>query len=779
MGHAIRVVRGTMSTFLVDRRSFLAIAGAGLGTVLHRARLPEGADLRVAVLAPPPGGRTAADIEALNGITLGVEEVERTSSLFGASVTIAISIVDVQDAEDAAHAAFDAGAAAIIPLGNRGVRSAALRVASARQRVLMDVIGDSRPSALAGAATGDADTRHTGATGDRAHLDTGGAEEAGDPCDPWTFHVAPHATELAAAALHAAHAAQSSAGDMVRARAIPWAIVAPDAAVADSIRALDARIASSAGVTPLLGGAELRLPGAVENVGGVHLAVAVVGDDAATLSKLLPAAAPGEVIDLLSTLDHAPHAQSLAAVSWLPGLVRFGAAQLNDRHRARFGGDGMRSAGWLGWFAVKALGESALRARSAEPRLLRQRLLAARFDGHKGTPLSFSPAQRLMHPLYVRGIAGPHPHQAPLGLPAATEGLRTRKASTRGCVARRAAAGALLAACTLLGSPHSSAAQGAAARTPATIVPSAPASELLWISNEESRDVSIVRARDLREVGRIPVGERPRGIQASADGRRLYVALSDDHPNVESGRDAVAVIDTRTRRIVGRHSVGTDPEQFGLSPDGRRLYAANEDAGTASVTDMRTGRVVAALVVGIEPEGVAVSPDGRWVYITAETSNSVSVLDTRSNSIVANMLVDVRPRGVAFAPDGRRAYVTAEIGGTLSAIDVARHEVIGTVNLEDGNSKPVGVVVSRDGRTIYVTNGAAHAVSVIDAASLRVTGRIAVGRRPWGLALSPDGGRIYVANGLSNDVSIIDTRTRRVLGRVAAGTRPWGVAVTP
>lgn len=99
-------------------------------------------------------------------------------------------------------------------------------------------------------------------------------------------------------------------------------------------------------------------------------------------------------------------------------------------------------------------------------------------------------------------------------------------------------------------------------------------------------------------------------------------------------------------------SVGTDPEQFGVTPDGARLYASNEDAGTASATDLRAGRVLATLVVGIEPEGVAISLDGRWVYVTAETSNTVSVIDTRTNRVAASFLVDVRPRAVAFRATG-------------------------------------------------------------------------------------------------------------------------------
>ena len=41
------------------------------------------------------------------------------------------------------------------------------------------------------------------------------------------------------------------------------------------------------------------------------------------------------------------------------------------------------------------------------------------------------------------------------------------------------------------------------------------ASPLLFVSNEASRDVTVVRLPDLVVVGTVPVGERPRGIQTS------------------------------------------------------------------------------------------------------------------------------------------------------------------------------------------------------------------------------------------------------------------------
>lgn len=99
-------------------------------------------------------------------------------------------------------------------------------------------------------------------------------------------------------------------------------------------------------------------------------------------------------------------AQATEAVLWHPTLERFGAAQLNDRFRARFAtvGMGMDGAAWAGWMAVKVLWEASLRARTMEAGGIRDYLAreATQFDGHKGWPLSFRAWDRqLRQPLYL------------------------------------------------------------------------------------------------------------------------------------------------------------------------------------------------------------------------------------------------------------------------------------------------------------------------------------------------------------------------------------------
>src|SRR5215470_13181767 len=86
-----------------------------------------------------------------------------------------------------------------------------------------------------------------------------------------------------------------------------------------------------------------------------------------------------------------------------------------------------------------------------------------------------------------------------------------------------------------------------------------PATEI-YVSNEASDDVTVIDAKSERVIATIPVGKRPRGIQASADGRFVFVALSgspnappgvdeDSLPPPDRSQDGIGVIDTRTHHL--------------------------------------------------------------------------------------------------------------------------------------------------------------------------------------------------------------------------------------
>jgi len=333
---------------------------------------------------------------------------------------------------------------------------------------------------------------------------------------------------------------------------------------------------------------------------------------------------------------------------------------------------------------------------------------------------------------------------------------------------------------------------GAAAIEPAASSSPRPSARgpLVYVSNEDSNDISIIDSATDRVTGTIFVGKRPRGIRLAPDGRTLFVALSGsprDPPGARDGgrppadlaADGVALVDVASEKLVRTIASGRDPECFDFTPDGKFLYVSNEEAAQASVVELATGSIVKTIALDEEPEGVTMKPGGDVVYVTSEAANKVFAIDTKNNGIAATIETGPRPRAVVFTPDGSRGFITEEQGSSLTVVDAKKHRVLSHIKLEGTAHKPMGAVSSADGKTIYVTTGRGGSVLYIDVANHRVAKTIDhVGVRPWGIGVSPDGRKLYTANGPSNDVSVIDVASGEVKKRIGVGSLPWGIAVS-
>jgi YVTN family beta-propeller protein len=311
----------------------------------------------------------------------------------------------------------------------------------------------------------------------------------------------------------------------------------------------------------------------------------------------------------------------------------------------------------------------------------------------------------------------------------------------------------------------------------------------IYVTNESSGDVTVIDEPSHTVVATVALGKRPRGLQTSPDGRRLFVALSgspvappgvDERtlPPPDKAADGIGVLDTQRLRLTRILRGVSNPEQLALSSTGK-LYSASEDTDTLYVLDASSGAIVAGVKVGDEPEGVAVSPDGRLIYVTSEGENAVLAFDAARRSVTAHIPVGERPRSVAFAPDGAHAFVTGETNDSLSELDTAANKVVRVAKVPGEGARPMGVVVSPDGRRVYVTTGRGGQLVAFDTTRLTALGSVTVGDRPWGVAISPDGRFLYTANGPSNDIAVVDAEALSVVARIKSGGKPWGVVAAP
>src|SRR3954449_2630267 len=101
------------------------------------------------------------------------------------------------------------------------------------------------------------------------------------------------------------------------------------------------------------------------------------------------------------------------------------------------------------------------------------------------------------------------------------------------------------------------------------IAAAAPASAFIaYVSNEKSNTVTVIDTDKWVVTKTIKVGQRPRGIEFSRDGKSVLVAVGDD--------DKIEVIDVATHRVVDSLASGPDPERLIQDAGGKTLYVANE-----------------------------------------------------------------------------------------------------------------------------------------------------------------------------------------------------------
>ena len=110
----------------------------------------------------------------------------------------------------------------------------------------------------------------------------------------------------------------------------------------------------------------------------------------------------------------------------------------------------------------------------------------------------------------------------------------------------------------------------------------------VYVSNEKGNSLTVIDSATLEVQATIPVGQRPRGIMMTKDGKQVLICASDD--------DTVQILDVASREIVGDLPSGPDPEQLNIHPSGSPVYVANEDDALMTAIDLKDKAVVAQVL---------------------------------------------------------------------------------------------------------------------------------------------------------------------------------------
>jgi len=305
-----------------------------------------------------------------------------------------------------------------------------------------------------------------------------------------------------------------------------------------------------------------------------------------------------------------------------------------------------------------------------------------------------------------------------------------------------------------------------------------PSPALLALSKKD-HTLAIVDPATLKVVAKVPVGNDPHEVEASADGKTAFVS------NYGGGAyNTLAVVDLIQQKVLPAIDLGPLRGPHGLMFTAGRIWFTAEAAKAIGSYDPASGKIDFILGTGQNrTHMIWVSSDVRRIITTNIASGTVSIIEkTESRSPGSSsedwdqtvVKVGRGSEGFDVSPDGNEVWVANAQDGTVSIIDPAAKKVIETIasNTPGANR----LKFTPDGRLVLISSLRNGELTILDAPSRKELKRLPLGRGAAGIQMQPDGARAFVAVSADNNVAVIDLKTLDVVGRLDVGPEPDGLA---
>jgi YVTN family beta-propeller protein len=311
-----------------------------------------------------------------------------------------------------------------------------------------------------------------------------------------------------------------------------------------------------------------------------------------------------------------------------------------------------------------------------------------------------------------------------------------------------------------------------------------PANALLILAKRDGM-LLIVDPTNLQVIARVPVGNDPHEVIASADGKTAYVT------NYGSGAyNTLAVVDLVAQKTLPSVDLGALRGPHGVTFVGGKAWFTAEAAKAIGSYDPASKSIDWILGTGQDrTHMIYVSPDMKLILTTNVSSGTVSMIEKtaggppgpgaqmgapRADWNETVVRVGKGSEGFDVSPDGKEVWVANAGDGTVSIIDVASKQVTQTLAADVGGANRLKF--TPDGKLALISSLRGSEVTVIDTATRKTVKRIPVGTGAAGIQMQPDGARAFVACSPDGYVAVINLHSREVAGRIEAGRDPDGLA---
>jgi YVTN family beta-propeller protein len=299
----------------------------------------------------------------------------------------------------------------------------------------------------------------------------------------------------------------------------------------------------------------------------------------------------------------------------------------------------------------------------------------------------------------------------------------------------------------------------------------------LLVLNKSESTLAIIDPVTLKVLARVPTGEAPHEVTASADGRLAFVSNygTGDRPG-----NTISVIDIAARKELKRVDLSPLLRPHGITESGGKVYFTVEGSRAVARYDPTAGRV--DWIMGTGQTGthmVVVTRGSGKLYSPNTGSDTVTAIEPAKNQAgqvvwrVTQIGVGKAPEGIDLSPDDRELWVAHRQDGWLSIIDTATDKVQQAIKV---GRAPIRVKFTPDGKRVLISDSQGGDVVVYDAKTHNELKRIQVGGVPVGTVMQPDGRRAFVASTQANKVTVINLEDLSISGTIEPGREPDGMA---
>ena len=332
----------------------------------------------------------------------------------------------------------------------------------------------------------------------------------------------------------------------------------------------------------------------------------------------------------------------------------------------------------------------------------------------------------------------------------------------------------------------------------AAVAQGPPRSTLLALSKHD-HTLALIDPTTLKVRARVPIGDDPHEVIASADGRTAYVSnygfgslhtlarvglinarplpaidlgpLTGPHGLTfvdgevwftAEGAKAIGRFDPASQKVDWILGTGQNrTHMIWVAPGAQHIVTSNVASGTVDIIDREAVRMAPP------PPGAPKPPPGR-------PPGSPRSGPPRLDWDAAVVKVGTGSEGFDLSPDGREIWVANAGDGTISVLDHAAKAISRTLRVDVPGANRLKF--TPDGRRVLVSLLGSPDLVILGAKTRTVLKRLPIGHGAAGILMQPNGRRAFVACTPDNYLAVIDLATLTVTGHVDAGPEPDGLA---